>query len=186
VVGSYGKTELPAGTRALAHSHPGTAPDHPLKAGETALIDLPVPKGGRTYAELLENFTGAKNAGITPSARDIHAISDGGEHVIYTRFVHRGGGMIDNPTFGDTATRVNLHLRGAHVARFNQRTQEYWYTVHLHVKDSTGKSLWSGELYAYWMPGDHRLLRVQVERPGILDRAPAGGWQQPRYGGAHE
>jgi hypothetical protein len=179
VVGRYGSAELPAGTRALAHSHPGTKPAHPLEVGETPMIDLSVPKGGRTYVEILEDFTAAKKAGITPSARDIHAISDGGEHVIYTRFVHHGGGKIGNPVIGDTAARVNLHLGGAQVARFNQRTQEYWYKVHLHVKDSTGKSLWSGDVYAYWTPNDHHLLRVQVERPAIIDRAPAGGWQRP-------
>lgn len=181
VVGRYKDTGLPAGTRALAHSHPGTTPGHPLRSGETPMIDLPVPSGGRTYAEILglDDLTAAKKAGITPSARDIHAISDGGEHVIYTRFVHRGDGKIDNPTVDDTAARVNLHLGGAQVARFNQRTQEYWYRVTLHVKDSTGKLLWRGDAYAYWKPQQHDFANFQITRPPILDRPPAGGWQQP-------
>jgi hypothetical protein len=179
VAGSYGKTELPAGTRALAHSHPGPTPARPLPAGEHPTIDLPVPKGGKTFAEILEDFTAAKEAGITPSARDIHAISDGGAHVIYTRFVHRGDGKIGNPSPGDAAARVSLHLAGARVVRFNKRTQEYWYKVDLHVKDSNGRSLWRGDLYAYWTPGDHELLSVTNKRPSILDRPPQGGWQNP-------
>ena len=178
VVGRYKDTGLPAGTRALAHSHPGPTPGHPLKAGESPMIDLPVPKGGRTYAEILEDLPAAKKAGITPSARDVHAISDGGEHVIYTRFIHHGNSRVGNPSPGDTAARVNLHLGGAQVVRFNQRTQEYWYRVSLHVKDSTGKSLWRGDVYAYWKPHAHDLARIQFDRPAILNRAPAGGWQQ--------
>jgi len=179
VVGRYGKAELPAGTRALAHSHPGTTPAHPLGAGEHLTIDLPVPAGGKTFTEILTDLPSAAKAGITPSVRDIHAISDGGEHVIYTRFVHRGDGKIGNPGSAETAARVNLHLAGARVVRFNQRTQEYWYRVDLHVKDSTNRSLWRGELYAYWMPQAHDLAKITDKRPPVLDRALPNGWQQP-------
>ena len=179
VAGRYGYTELPAGTRVLAHSHPGPVPAHALKNGEQATIDLPVPTAGKTFAEIIEDFPIASKTGIVPSSLDVHAISDGGAHVIYTRFVHQGGGKIGNPTAGDTAARVNLHLSGARVERFNSRTQEYWYKVELHVKDSSGRSLWRGDLYAHSMPSQKYLGRVTNKRPPEFDRAPQGGWQQP-------
>jgi hypothetical protein len=179
VVGRYSKTKLPVAARKLAHSHPGTTPAHKLNADETPAIDLPVSSGGKTYAEILGDFTAAKRSGITPSALDVHAISDGGNHVIYTRYVHRGGGKIDNPKPGDTAAQVALHLSSAEVLRFNKRTREYWYRVKVNVKDANGKSLWDGELYAYWTSSDPRLSKIHDQRPAIADRSPSHGWQSP-------
>ncbi len=182
LAGRYSRTELPVAMRPLAHSHPGTTPAHRLKKGEQPVVDLPVPPGGMTFGEMmgdLASFSTAKKAGITPSVFDIHVISDGGDHVIYTRYVHRGDGKIDNPKPGDVAARVNLHLSGTRVVRFNKRTQEYWYKVDVHVKDSSGKSLWQGDLYAYWKPESEMLLQVTNKRPNFLDRAPSGGWQNP-------
>jgi hypothetical protein len=150
-----------------------------LKREELPAIDLPVPSGGKSYAEIMDDFTTTSKSGLTPSALDIHAISDGGSHVIYTRYVHRGGGRIDNPKTADTASRVALHLSNTQVLRFNKRTQEYWYRVKVNVRDSTGSPLWEGDLYVYWTSTDPRLANIRKQRPAILDRDPSHGWQGP-------
>ena len=86
-VGAHDSVTLPVDVRVLAHNHPA-----PLTEGTHAgrVIDLPGGLNGKHFSEILANAEVAGKAGITPSAKDIHAISDGGDHVIYTRYVHRG------------------------------------------------------------------------------------------------
>jgi hypothetical protein len=115
---------------------------------------------------------------LTPSPADSHSISHGGAHVIYTRYVHRGGGKIANPIAGETAERVAMHMAGNKVVRFNSRTKEYWYQVSLQIKDGLGNTLWSGEVYSKWS-AVMKTGSLSFTKPPELGRALPSGWQVP-------
>lgn len=128
-----------------------------------------------SYKDVLADPEVARKAGIVPSTADIHAISDGGEHVIYTRYVHVGGSKVTNPTAN--GSRVSIHLSDTKVVLENKRTSQYYYETQMQVKDSAGAVLWSGPIYTDWSalaPGGV----VRFERPPVLDRPPKG-WDKP-------
>lgn len=164
--GAHDSVTLPADVRVLAHNHPS-----PLVEGPSAgrIIDLPPGLDGKPYAEILNDTDVAGKAGITPSAKDIHAISDGGEHTIYTRYMHDGDGMISNPS-GD-GSRVNIHLSDTKVRLKNVRQGRYWYETAMTVRDSKGGVIWEGTAYTEWnVYGSNG--RVQFSRPAVFDRPP--------------
>ena len=176
--GSYGAVELPSDVRVLAHNHPGPVPSAKL-GNKRPTIDLPVPErsSGLTYDEIIGDPNIALESGIIPSAPDVHAISEGTSHVIYTRYVHRGGGKIDNPVDGDTGVRIALYLSDTKVVQWNQRTKEYWYVVDVAVKDSAGNPLWRGKMYARWS-AQAKSGSIHVHKPAQLHRPPQPGWQE--------
>lgn len=170
--GQYDAVGLPADVRILAHNHPGPVADGP-NAGR--IKDLPTDAHGMAYKDVLSEPEVARKAGIVPSTADIHAISDGGDHVIYTRFVHVGGGKVANA--GTRGASVSIHLSDTKVVLQNRRTSQYYYETQMQVKDSTGAVLWSGPIYTDWhalAPGG----TVRFARPALLDR-PTPGWAKP-------
>ena len=173
-VGQHNDVELPANVRALAHTHP--RPD-PTGLGSKA-VDLGIPNGrkGLTYDEILRNSENAAESGITPSLLDIHAISDGSPHVIYTRYIHVGDGTISNPINNDTRNRIALHLARTKVIRSNPRTKEFWYQVDVTIRDSSGKTLAKREMYGKWTPF-YKRGSVRFDKPPQLRRPAAPGWK---------
>lgn len=173
-VGQYDDVEFPANVRPLAHTHPTPAPD--TNSSSAADLAIPGDSKGLTYDEILSNRTNARKSGITPSLLDIHAISGGTSHVIYTRYVHLGKGRIGNPTTGATHPRVALHLTGAKVIRSNPRTNEFWYKVDVAVRDSSGKLLETRTMYGKWI-SQFKRGDVQFHKPPELQRPAPGGWK---------
>jgi hypothetical protein len=98
--------------------------------------------------------------------------------VIYTRFVHRGGGKIANPIPGETSSKVQIHLAGARVVRYQPGQQAYWYQVSVQLRDAKGTVLWSGEMYGDWSIVSKR-GRVHMARPNDLDKPLPTGWKEP-------
>jgi hypothetical protein len=174
--GKYASVALPSDVRVLAHNHPG--PHRGELAEGREIKDLPNAENGRDYADILADLDAAKDAGIVPSIADVHAISDGGNHVIYTRYVNRGNGKIANPTAGTTDPRVSLHLADTKVLRWNERTREYWYEVSMIVKDSTGQLLWSGKIFGQWY-AVAEMGTVHATKPPVLERPLPAGWSAP-------
>lgn len=180
--GKYGGLEFPGGVRAIAHNHPGPAPTAAMGVGRTLPTEaLPVPTGqpGLTFHDLTANWKRAMDTGITPSARDIHAITDGSRHVIYTRYVHRGAGKIDNPGDVDTAPRIELHLSDAKVLRWRKRSKEFYYSVDVTVCDTAGKKLWAGPMYVNWF-AHSKQGDIFVKKPAVLNRPvrPGSDWSE--------
>jgi hypothetical protein len=175
-VGVYDEVGLPSDVRVLAHSHPG--PDPRAASGNRVVKDLPGGAAGLPYSRIVEDLAVARAAAIIPSVNDIHVISDGGTHVLYTRYVHVGDGQIANPGDGAGANRVALHLRDTKVVRWNERTKEYWYEVSVVVKDASGAELWSGKMYAVWY-AIPRMGDVFVTRPERFGAPLQTGWQEP-------
>lgn len=129
---------------------------------------------GTHFSEILANAEVAGKAGITPSAKDIHAISDGGDHVIYTRYMHDGGGVITNPS-GEGA-RVNIHLSDTKVKLKNVNQGRYWYETTMTVRDSKGTPIWEAKVYTEWFAyGSNG--RVQFTRPEVFDRPQQTGME---------
>jgi hypothetical protein len=176
--GNYADIELPVGVRIHAHNHPDPNVSAPLRDGQKATKDLPVAFEGKTYDELLADPAALKEAGLAPSVADIHAISDGGEHVIYTRFVNRGGKKLANPVADEVAERVAIHLSGTKVVRYNPRQKVYFYQVSVEIRDGAGNKLWGGEMYGQWF-GQTRDGFVYFEKPPHLQRNPQAGWIEP-------
>jgi hypothetical protein len=174
--GKYASVALPNDVRVLAHNHPGPHPGE-LAEGRT-VKDLPNVENGRDYGDILADLDAAKDAAIVPSIADIHAISDGGDHVIYTRYVNKGHGKIANPTPGTAEPRVSLHLADTKVLRWNERTREYWYEVSMIVKDSTGQTLWSGKIFGQWY-AFAEMGTVHATKPPVLERPLPAGWSAP-------
>ena len=179
--GRYRDVGVPAGARVHAHNHPGTEPSAKLGDGQSRTSDLDAPYEGKRFEDLIADPSNTRAAGLAPSIHDVHAISDGASHIIYTRFVHRGGFRIANPVPGDTAPRVALHLAGTKVVRFNRSQKSYWYQVSVQVKDAKGTVLWSGEMYGRWdasFPGGP----MHFKRPPDLDpdRRLPPGWELVR------
>ena len=132
---------------------------------------------GKTYGEIIADPEAAKDAGIVPSIADIHAISEGNDHVLYTRYVHEGNGRIGNPT-GTAEPLVSIHLSDTKVVRWNERTKDYWYQVSVEVKDAQGNTLWSGTMWGEW----HAQIQngtVHLRTPPALQRPLPAGWKQP-------
>ena len=151
--GKYNAIAIPTKLRVIAHTHPGTKPSAGYAPGgrQKPATDLDDAGGaGRTYAEIIDDWKAAGNAGITPSAPDIHAITDGAAHVIHTRYVHLGGGKIANPTAGGSGSQVALHLSGTRVVRWRPRQREFVYEVDVRVVDAKGDTLWEGKMHATW------------------------------------
>ena len=179
--GKYGDVQLPTNVRPLAHNHPGPTPTAEFGAGRQAPTEeLPVPEGrrGLRYDEIIDPWDSAVPTGITPSVADIQAITDGTPHVIYTRYVHRGGGQIDNPLPNDPDARVALHLSGARVVRWNDRNKTFIYEVNVQVKDSINETLWENKVYVVWymLAVDGVIL---TKKPSILVRPLQPGWREP-------
>ena len=178
--GRYADLEIPSGARIHAHNHPDPKASAP--AGDRQpTIDLPVSYEGKTFVELMDGADGSRNllkSGLSPSIADIHAISDGGAHVIYTRYVHRGNGKIANPVAGELASPVEIHLAGAKVARYNPRLLRYYYQVSVELRDASGQRLWSGEMYGHWY-ARAQMGNVHHVRPNALNNPAPEGWVQP-------
>jgi len=117
-VGKHDSVSLPADVRVLAHNHPAPVTEGP-DAGRIG--DLPADAHGMDYQKILADPDVANKAGIVPSTRDIHAISDGGAHVIYTRYVHLGGGKVTNPSV--QGPRISIHLSDLRHPLKSDRTQ---------------------------------------------------------------
>jgi hypothetical protein len=176
--GRYADVELPAGARVHAHNHPDPHASAPLDANQKATTNLNVPQEGKPFTELLDSPSELLDSGLSPSMPDIHAISDGGKHVIYTRFVHRGGGRVANPMPNDTAARIAIHLQGTKVVRYNPRNKEYFYQVSVELRDAAGQKVWSGEMYGQWFAQTGSGI-VHHKRPPHLDRDLPAGWVTP-------
>ena len=172
-VGRYDRVELPSDVRRLAHTHPNPDPS----AGPTGATDLAIPEDskGLAYDEILKNADNASKSGMTPSLFDIHAISDGSPHVIYTRYIHLGEGKITNPARGRSGRRVELHLSGAQVVRSHPRSREFWYKVDVTVQDSAGKALGTRTMYAKWV-AQTKSGFVVFDKPAQLKRPAGSGW----------
>lgn len=168
--GQYGAVMLPSDVRVLAHNHPG--PHHGQLSEGRMIKDIPNAENGRDYADILADMEAATDAGIIPSIADIHAISGGSSHVIYTRYVTKGNGKIGNPTPGTSEPRVSLHLDDTKVLRWNERSLEYWYEVSMTVKDSS----WSGRLYGRW-GATTQMGTVFASKPLFLQLPPTAGWR---------
>jgi hypothetical protein len=168
-VGAHDSVTLPVDVRVLAHNHPA-----PLTEGPHAgrVIDLPAGLNGTHFSEILADSDVAGKAGITPSAKDIHAISDGGDHVIYTRYMHHGDGVITNPS--GEGTRVVIHLSDTKAKLKNVNQGRYWYETTMTVRDSKGTPIWEGKVYTEWFAyGSNG--RVQFTRPEVFDRPQQTG-----------
>jgi len=178
--GKYDVTEVPVDLRLLAHSHPGPTATAEVTRGRLARnLDIPDASTGLRYEEILRDRALAIESGITPSITDIHSISDGVDHVIYTRYVHRGEGKIANPGIGEAAPRVAVHLTGTKVVRWNERLKRYWYEVNVAIRDATGNELWTGKMYGDWWAST-RSGTVHFEKPGLLNSpAREAGWREP-------
>jgi hypothetical protein len=173
----YGDVTLPGNVRVVAHNHPGPTPDAELRPHQVLARDLDVPPEGASFDDLLAH-PAIKQTGIVPSAPDIHAISDGAAHVIYTRFVHRGGRRIANPRRAEVGNRIAIHMAGAHVIRFSRRTNEYWYQVGVQLRDATNELLWRGEMYAHTaLLGEQPIATMYPCRPNALNAPPPPGWE---------
>jgi hypothetical protein len=172
--GKIDKVSVPADVRIIGHNHPGPQPGQV----EGRLIkDLPASVNGKTYGEIIADPEAAKDAGIVPSIADIHAISEGNDHVLYTRYVHEGNGRIGNPT-GTAEPLVSIHLSDTKVVRWNERTKDYWYQVSVEVKDAQGNTLWSGTMWGEW----HAQIQngtVHLRTPPALQRPLPAGWKEP-------
>jgi len=167
--GAHDSVTLPVDVRVLAHNHPA-----PLREGPHAgrVIDLPAGLNGKPFSEILADSELAGKAGITPSAKDIHTISDGGDHVIYTRYVHHGDGVITNPS--GEGSRVNIHLSDTKVKLKNVNQGRYWYETTMTVRDSKGTPIWEGKVYTEWNAyGSNG--RVQFTRPEVFDHPQQTG-----------
>lgn len=178
MAGSFDAVELPVNVRVLGHTHPSRKPSVPYDGAAKPELAVSDAQKGDRFTDLLSDPTNVKNSGLSPSAKDLHNISDGTPHVLYTRFVHTGDGRVLPPDPGDTRPRVQVHLTDTRVLRWNPRTGEYWYRTHMSVKDANGAPIWSGSIYMQWA----RPVQdgtVHFSRPAVLDRTLAPGWRQP-------
>lgn len=176
--GEYNRVQFPVELRVLGHTHPGPKAGLPNDA-PAADRALRGDDGGMTFDEIVMDLENARQSGILPSAADINAISDGTAHVLYTRFVHNGDGKIENPRLDDARPRVQVQLTNARVIRWNERTRSYWYEVRASLRDSNGKELWSGSMFAShhaFVPGSGQIF---VHKPPALTQAPPPGWREP-------
>ena len=178
MAGSYDAVATPADVRTFAHNHPGPSK---LQDHKGKVTDLPSNVDGVTFADILKNPTIAKDAAIVPSIKDIHAITDGAAHTIYTRYVHIGDGKITNPKDGANGARVQIHLADTRVALQKSRTHEYWYVTEMKVIDpnTPNEPLWSGTIYAIWRaPAESG--SVEFVRPREFDQPEKWGWERVR------
>ena len=174
VVGAYDAVGVPADVRARAHNHPGPSR---AKGHEGKIKDLPANAAGMSFADIIADPQVAREAGIVPSVNDIHGISDGTDHTIYTRYVHVGDGKIANPKDGANGARVSIHLSDTRVALQRPESKHFYYETQMQVKDAAGNVLWSGTIYTEWFalaPGG----TVRFKRPPVLDRPEQAGWQR--------
>ncbi len=175
VAGDYGNVTAPGRVRVLAHVHPA-----PLKAGSegaTTTTVLDVRRGGKSYDQILLSEANAKQSGITPSAEDIHSISDGGAHVLYTRYVNEGNGLIGNPQPDDPRPRIEIHMAGVQTRRWNSEAKKYVYEVDVRVKDSDGEILWVGKMFANWNAVNKK-GNVHFTSPDSLADPLEKGWKE--------
>lgn len=178
MAGSYEMVVSPVDVRTIAHNHPGPSK---LAGHEGKVKDLASNVDGMTFAEILKNPGAAKDAAIVPSIKDIHAITDGSAHTIYTRFVHIGDGKITNPKDGANGARIQIHLADTRVALQKSRTHEYWYVTEMKVIDpnNPNEPLWSGTVYANWKAPAER-GSVEFVRPREFDQPEKWGWELVR------
>lgn len=176
MAGSYDSVSAPADVRTIAHNHPEPAK---VKGHQTKIKDLPTDASGMTYAEIIKDPKVAQDATIVPSIKDIHSITDGADHTIYTRYISVGGGKITNPRVGATGARVQIHLSDTRVHLQKSRTKEYWYVTEMKVIDPSNPEppLWEGTIYADW--------RALVQKGGVyfkpppeFDRPEQSGWER--------
>lgn len=138
-----------------------------------------MPEGGKTFAEIIDDKDNALKAGIVPSVHDIHAISSGNTHVIYTRYVHVGEGKIVNPGPHVTGDNVALHLAGARVIRMNRGKATYIFEVSVQVKDASGKPLWTGPMWVEWNANSRTGQIYLNSKPGTGEpKQGQPGWEE--------
>jgi hypothetical protein len=132
------------GLKALAHTHPR------VLDGEQR--DLTSAKsGGVDAAHLIEKGPFADKVAFLPSYGDLAYFAENGitEHVVYTPYVHLGGGQIGNPDPAQPNTqRVEILVTNARLA--GRSAIHPWvpaYTADVIVRAPDGSILWYGQMY---------------------------------------
>jgi len=173
-LGNHSTIALYLDVRLLAHTHPAPLPEGSVGG----LHGLPAELNGKTYAEIVANLNTLGETGITPSPRDIHAISDGNDHVIYLPYVHVGGGRVANLSGNrsDRTPRLQLHLSNTKVKLMDVRRGRYWYETNIVVRDVTGLTLWEGKVYTEWHANTAD-GRLQFTRPTAFDHPQHDGME---------
>jgi hypothetical protein len=172
VTGGRRRVDIPHGTRLLGHTHPESLDID----GHERLLDLRHESGRHaaevTFAEIArdQRIAGANESGLIPSPADVDAVGDGGYQVLHTRYIHKGGGKIANPSSGARGPRVSVAISQVRTVVSKPTEQTTMYEATFTVR-AGGETLWTGKAYAQRVEfGEGRFDQLWFDPPNAVKR----------------